>query len=132
MKGKDGLGVVIPGLGKFSRQSLRILKKYCNISETKQKVPEEARWLAEVNCIQGEFKLLQLVLWNKPMTSPIFFFDHKMVDVQSFSDLARERYIDSFVIDVSISKYIEESYSTYQMNYSSGCRFKTKISNLGR
>ena len=30
-EGKDGLGVVIPGLGKFYKQGLRILKKYCNI-----------------------------------------------------------------------------------------------------
>ena len=44
------------------------------------------------------------------MTSPILLFDHKIVDVQLFRDLVGERYIDSFHIDVSISKYIEESY----------------------
>lgn len=104
----------ISGLGQFSKQGLRILKKYCYVSETKQKVSEEARWLAEVNCTQGEFELLQSALWNKPMSSPILVLDHKAVDVLSFSDLVGERYIDSFVIDVSISKYIEESSSKGQ------------------
>lgn len=104
----------ISGLGQFSKQGLRILKKYCYVSETKQKVSEEARWLAEVNCTQGEFELFQSALWNKPMSSPILVLDHKAVDVLSFSDVVGERYIDSFVIDVSISKYIEESSSKGQ------------------
>ena len=110
-KRKDILGVVIPGLGQFSKQGFRILKKYCIVSETKQKVTEEARWLAEVNCTQGEFELLHSALWNKPMTSPVLALDHKAVDVLSFSDIVGERYI---VIDVTISKYIEESFSQGQ------------------
>ena len=113
-KGKDVLGVIIPGLGQFSKQGLRILKKYCIVSETKQKVTDEARWLAEVSCTQGEFELLQSALWNKLMTSPVLTLDHKSADALSFSDLVGERYIDSFVIDVSISKYIEESFSQGQ------------------
>ena len=48
------------------------------------------------------------------MTSPVLALDHKAVDVLSFSDIVGERYIDSFVIDVSISKYIEESFSQGQ------------------
>lgn len=113
-KGNNVLGVVIPGLGQFSKQGLRILKKFCTISETKHKVTAEAKWLAELNCTQGDFELLQSVLWNKATTCAILACDHKSIDVLSFSDLVEERYIDSFVIDVSISKYIEESYSQGQ------------------
>lgn len=109
-KGNSPFGVVIPGLGQFSKQGLRILKKFCAISETKHKVSSEARWLSDVNCTQRELECLQTVLWNKPTGSRILVCDHKAIDVLSFSDLTEERYIDSFVIDVSISKYIEESY----------------------
>ena len=75
------------------------------------KVTAESKWLAELNCTQDELKLIQRVLWNKPTANPILACDYKAIDVLSFSDLAEERYIDSFVIDVSISKYNEKSYS---------------------
>lgn len=110
-KQNNPLGVVISGLGQFSEQGLRILKKFCAISETKHKVTAESKWLAKLNCTQDELKLIQRVIWNKPTANPILACDYKAIDVLSFSDLAEERYIDSFVIDVSISKYIEESYS---------------------
>ncbi|XP_068739054.1 uncharacterized protein [Montipora capricornis] len=109
-KGNNPCGVVIPGLGQFSEQSLRILKRFCAISEAKHKVTAEATWLAEVDCTQRELELLQSVLWNRPATSSLLACDHKAIDVLSFSELAEERYIDSFVIDVCISKYIEEYY----------------------
>ena len=109
-KGNNPFGVVIPGLGQFSKQGLRILKKFCAISETKHKVSSEARWLSDVNCTQRELECLQTVLWNKPTGSRLLVCDHKAIDVLSFSDLTEERYVDSFGIDVSISKYIEESY----------------------
>ena len=110
-KQNNPLDVVISGLGQFSEQGLRTLKTFCAISETKHKVTAESKWLAELNCTQEELKLIQRVLWNKPTANPILVCDYKAIDVLSFSDLAEERYIDSFVIDVSISKYIEESYS---------------------
>ena len=115
-KGNDAFGVVINGVGQFSEQGLRILKKFCAISETQHNVNAEARWLAQLNCTQRELGLLQAVLWNKPARSPILVCDHKAIDVLSFSDLVEERYIDSFVIDVSICKYIEENYSQQQEN----------------
>ena len=43
------------------------------------------------------------------MTSTVLRFHQKAIDVLSFCDLAEERYIDSFVIDVCIGKFIEES-----------------------
>ena len=104
-KHNNPLGVVISGLGQFSEQGLRILKKFCAISETKHKVTAESKWLAELNCTQDELKLIQRVIWNKPTANPSLACDYKAVDVLSFSDLAEERYIDSFVIDVSIREF---------------------------
>lgn len=57
----------------------------------------------------GELTLLQHVLWNQPPTSTILRFESKSIDIILFCDLAEERYIDGFIIDVSISKYIEAS-----------------------
>lgn len=57
----------------------------------------------------GELTLLQDVLWNQPPTSTILRFESKSIDIILFCDLAEERYIDGFIIDVSISKYIEAS-----------------------
>jgi len=36
-------------------------------------------------------------------------FGKKSIDLISFSDLAEERYVDSFIIDISIGKYTEEA-----------------------
>ena len=44
-KGNNPCGVVIPGLGQFPEQSLRILKRFCAISEAKHKVTAEGTWL---------------------------------------------------------------------------------------
>ena len=43
------------------------------------------------------------------MSNPVLRSDKKAIDVISFSDLCEERYIDSFVIDTCIGKYIEEA-----------------------
>lgn len=108
-KGNHPSGVVIQGCGQFSEQGLRILRKFCSISETKQKVTAEARWLSDLNCPAGELALLETVLWNQPVTNTVLRFHQKAIDVLSFCDLAEERYIDSFIIDVCIGKFIEES-----------------------
>ena len=79
------------------------------ITETNYKVAAGARWISGLNCKPEEPILLQEVLWNRPTSSPILRFDRKSIDVISFCDLAEKRYIDSFVTDVCISKYIEES-----------------------
>ena len=60
-KGNRPSGVVIQGCGQFSEQGLRILRKFCSISETKQKVTGEARWLSDLNCTAGELTVLETV-----------------------------------------------------------------------
>lgn len=108
-KGNKPSAVQIRCFGRFSEEGLRILRKFCSIRETKHKVAGEARWLSEVNCTGREVALLQSVLWNLPVTSTILRFCRKSIDVISFSDLAEERYIDSFVIDVCVGKFVAES-----------------------
>ncbi len=108
-KGNHPSGIVIQSFGQFSEAGLRVIRWFCTVAETKCKVAAEARWLPMVKCKPMELTLLQDVLWNQPQTNTILRFDHKSIDVISFCDLAEERYIDGFIIDVSIGKHLEES-----------------------
>ena len=58
---------------------------------------------------QKKLTVLQSVLWNRPTTSSVLRFGPNSIDVISICDLSEERYIDSFVIDMCIGKYIKES-----------------------
>ena len=110
-KGNHPSGIVVQGLGQFSEQGLRILRQFCEISKTRGKIAAEAHWLSNIQCPSHELALFQDFLWNRPMTSVVLRCGNKAIDVLSFCDLVGERYIDSFVIDVCINKYMEESYS---------------------
>ena len=107
--GRNPSGVKITGIGQFSEQGLITLKQFCTIAETKDKVSSEANWLAQLKCSSADLGRLQEALWHHPGNSLILRFGKKSIDVIYFSDLAEERYIDSFIIDISISKYIEEA-----------------------
>ena len=107
--GRNPSGVKIAGIGQFSEQGLTILKQFCTIADTKHKVSSETNWLAELKCSSADLVRLQEALWHHSGNSLILRFGKKSIDVMSFSDLAEERYIDSFIIDISIGKYIEEA-----------------------
>lgn len=108
-KGHHPTGVRIRGIGHFSEQGLSVLKKFAFMSETRHKVISEAQWLSHVTSTPGEQAVLQDNLWNRPMSNPVLRSEKKAIDVVSFSDLCEERYIDSFVVDTCIGKYIEEA-----------------------
>ena len=52
---------------------------------------------------------LQNALWNILASQPILEHGTKNLDSTSFSDLVEERYIDSFVIDICISKFLDKA-----------------------
>jgi len=106
---KNPTGIEIQGEEQFSENALSILKRYCTIADTHHKVSAEARWLLQVKCSPGEMVKLQNTLWHHPASSPILKYGKKGLDATSFSDLVEERYIDSFVIDICISKFLDES-----------------------
>jgi len=72
-------------------------------------VSSEANWLVQLKVSSADLGRLQEALWHHPGNSLIMRFGKKNIDVISFSDLAEERYVDSFIIDLSIGKYIEEA-----------------------
>lgn len=75
-------------------------------------------------------------LLRHPGNSSILRFGKKSIDVISSSDLAEERYIKSFIIEISKGKYIEEASAngnddtvyfhleTYEWMTSEDARFK--------
>lgn len=102
-------GVRICGTGQFSEDGLSILKKFCSLASTKWKVSSEANWLSQLKCSVADLVPIQDALWHHSANTPILRFRRKSIDVTSFSELTGERYIDSFVIDICIGKYLEEA-----------------------
>ena len=108
-KGNRPSGINIVGIGQFSERGLSVLKQFCTIANTRRKVCSEADWLNQLRCSSPDLVRIQEALWHQPATNIILKFGKKSIDVTSFADLALERYIDSFVIDISIGKYLEEA-----------------------
>ena len=67
----------------------------------------EANWLSKMKCSSVELVHLQDALWHHPTNQPILKYGKKGLDSTSFSDLVEERYIDSFAIDICISKFLD-------------------------
>lgn len=108
-KGTNPSGVKITGMGQFSEEGLAFLKQFCAIADTNRKVSSEANWLAHLKCSSADVGWLQKALWHHSASTVILRHGIKSIDVTSFSDLVEERYIDSFVINISIAKFIEEA-----------------------
>lgn len=103
-------GVVIGNLGAFSRDGLAVLRKYCEISALRLSVRSEERWLTEYHdgLSADEISCIQDGLWNHRTSEPILRADRKSLDVASFSTLVEERYVDNFVIDVTMWYYHQD------------------------
>lgn len=108
-EGNHPSGTDIVGIGQFSEHGLSVLKQFCTIANTRHKVCSEANWLNHFRCSSPDLVRIQEALWHQPATNIILRFGNKSFDFTSFADLALERYIDSFVIDISIGKYLEEA-----------------------
>ena len=62
-----------------------------------------------MKCSPKDLVQLQNALWNILASQPILKHGTKNLDSTSFSDLVEERYIDSFVIDICISKFLDKA-----------------------
>ena len=69
----------------------------------------EANWLAQLICSSADLGRLQEGLWHHPGNNLILRFGKKSINVISFSDLAEERYVNSFIVDISIGKYVDKA-----------------------
>ena len=107
--GKNPTGIDIVGKGQFSESALCTLKRFCTLAHTSHKVSAEANWLSQMRCSSGDLMRLQDALWHHPTNRPILKYGKKGLDATSFSDLVEERYINNFVIDICISKFLDEA-----------------------
>ena len=107
--GKEPTGIEISGMGGFSERALLILKRFCMIREVYRKVSSEDIWLSQMKFSPGDRIKVETALWHNSATIPILRSGNKGIDPSSFSDLVEERYIDSFVLDTCISKFLDVS-----------------------
>lgn len=107
---QEPTGVTIQGLGTFSGSGVAILKKFCEISFLKAAIRSEDRWLKSGTdgLSAVEMTAIKDVLWNKSTSETVLRAGQKSIDVASFSTLVEERYLDNFVIDVCISRFIQD------------------------
>jgi hypothetical protein len=105
-------GIFIQGFGSFSIQGLSIFKKMSFISESKMKVSAsaESRWMASNDYFSfSDKELIMKALWHTTSNKPILQFQRKCIDPMNYCEIIGERYIDNFVIDICIGKYLEEA-----------------------
>lgn len=107
--GKNPRAIDFQGVGQFSENALSVLTRFCAIADMYRKVSVEANWLSQMKCSPGDLVRLQDALWHNPTTRPILKHGKKKLDGTSFSDLVEERYVDSFVIDICIDKFLYEA-----------------------
>ena len=105
--GKEPIGTEIGGMEGFSERALLILKRFCMIREVYRKVSSEDIWLSQMKFSPGDRIKLESALWHNSATIPILRSGKKGIDPSSFSDLVEEHYIDRFVLDNCINKFLD-------------------------
>lgn len=100
------LCVVISAVGKISNDGQSVLSKFCEIVEIAH--AEERQWLNQFQSSAG-IRDIEMALWEQPCNYPLLRYGKKCIDVQSFSDVVGERWIDNFVIDVSLGKFLQDA-----------------------
>ena len=82
-----------------------------------------------MRCFSGDLVPLQYALWHHPTNHPTLKCGKKGLDCTSFSDLVEERYIDNFVIDICISKFLDDAQEKGK-NDTVGRLFKRSLDNV--
>ena len=86
------------------------MRKFCEISSLRLSILSEERWLTENHdgLSVNEISCIKDVLWDRWTSESILKTGWKSLDVSSFSTLVGERYLDNFVIDVTIWHYLQD------------------------
>jgi hypothetical protein len=110
---KKRTGVKIGLFGSFSSNGLAVLRKYCVIASLRQDIVAESKWLDRIDNLSDSDKAgIGKALWHKSPTTVIFKHGAKAIDVESFSYLALERYIDNMTIDICIEQFLKLAYES--------------------
>ena len=108
--GKSVNGVKIGDCGSFDESGLAFLRKYCRLADVRQEVSAECRWLNDEQGISDADKAeIGLALWHHSPRHVLLRHGSKAIDVESFTLLSLERYVDNMVIDISIEIFLQET-----------------------
>ena len=104
-------GFVSSSLGCFDEDGLDKLKAIQRAARIKQQVADESAWLLEkdddISAQDSTFIRLKL-LHSRPTETILKTTGKLSIDAQSLSCLARERYLDNFLIDVCLQQFLKE------------------------
>ena len=90
-------------LGYFTRDGLDVLKKFCAASITKRKVKEEMSWL------KSDDSRIKDALLSLCPSEEFVSLGNRSMDATDFSNLAGERYVDGYTIDIACLNAIRQS-----------------------
>lgn len=136
MEGKNNtnpFGVHLLGFGKFSENGLSELRRFCSLKKPKDAVQTEEQWLQNTGIPNNRASIIQKVLWHQSPHKPILQHHRKSMDSINLSYIVEEGYIDNFVIDITISKFLEDAqknvkYDTLYLpiDFLHGCSVQTR------
>jgi hypothetical protein len=92
-------------LGRFNYNSLEICQAFCKTANIKKKVIAEITWL---NDNKNDNTIKDVLLSLRP-NEEFLRSGYMFMDAADFSNLACERYVDGYSIDISCTKFIEEN-----------------------
>ena len=99
--------IEIPTYGCFNAVGLSLLEDFVAINKIKQDVEFKLNWLSDLKSSDPQrYDLLKSFLFHKTENFEIAAFDLCGIDVGSFSTLVGECYIDSFIMNFLIKKYL--------------------------
>ena len=97
----------ISGFGAFCRSDITVLEHYEQISDLRWELVADANWLRNDDTLSNcEQEAILAVLEGTPLTTTIARNAYNQVDTKSLATLTRENYVDNFVIDYLILKFI--------------------------
>lgn len=101
--GDQAWSVRLGTLGIFTPESLDVLKMFCVADETKQKVRQELNWLSGVD----DNDIREMLLSLRP-SEEFLNIDGSFIDAKDFSNLACDRYVDGYTIDMSCRLFLKK------------------------
>ena len=109
--GQKPVAINIKDQGLFNHEGIKYLTKLCKLSSLRRDVIGEINWLDHPDGLSDiEQHQLGINLWHRSPSYVISREDGKIIDVEAFTTLAMERYLDNMTIDVCISKYASGSH----------------------
>lgn len=104
--------VTVGKLGTFTLASMKIFQNMCTLQSDAVKLQQERNWLSQEKENLPVINKIQDILENSRPHDEIFRQGFSIIDVNDFSTLACERYVNGFIIDAVCLKLLHECLPT--------------------